>query len=128
MDPGETLDIDGHISQHSIHHLDHFQSPSDSNTGGTAATNTSGGQQQQSNENDNHQQHHQQQQHQQPQQQQQQHQHHQQTIMEIDPSNIKHEQGMIITPEIVSMMTGGHMGECFVFKYLHQTRKPFAPI
>lgn len=32
------------------------------------------------------------------------------TVMEIDPSQIKHEPGMIITPEIVNMMTTGHMG------------------
>lgn len=31
--------------------------------------------------------------------------------MEIDPSQIKHEPGMIITPEIVNMMTTGHMGK-----------------
>ncbi|XP_039955841.1 transcription factor GAGA isoform X2 [Bactrocera neohumeralis] len=31
------------------------------------------------------------------------------TVMEIDPSQIKHEPGMIITPEIVNMMTTGHM-------------------
>lgn len=59
-----------------------------------------------------HQQHHQQQVHQQ---------HHQEitgaTVMEIDPSQIKHEPGMIITPEIVNMMTTGHMGElrCVLF-------------
>ncbi|XP_046810104.1 nuclear transcription factor Y subunit beta, partial [Lucilia cuprina] len=71
-----------------------------------------------------HQQQQQQQAHQQQQQQQQAHQHHQQqqahqqqhhqeitgaTVMEIDPSQIKHEPGMIITPEIVNMMTTGHM-------------------
>lgn len=71
-----------------------------------------------------HQQQQQQQQaHQQHQQQAAAHQHHQQqqqqthqeitgaTVMEIDPSQIKHEPGMIITPEIVNMMTTGHMGE-----------------
>ncbi|EDX06518.1 GD10745 [Drosophila simulans] len=31
------------------------------------------------------------------------------TVMEIDPSQIKHEPGMIITPEIVNMMSSGHM-------------------
>ncbi|KAL9913403.1 BTB-domain-containing protein pipsqueak isoform 2-T9 [Glossina fuscipes fuscipes] len=69
-----------------------------------------------------HQQQQQQQQaHQQHQQQAAAHQHHQQqqqqthqeitgaTVMEIDPSQIKHEPGMIITPEIVNMMTTGHM-------------------
>lgn len=35
------------------------------------------------------------------------------TVMEIDPNNIKHEPGMIITPEIVTMMTAGHMGKRF---------------
>lgn len=64
-----------------------------------------------------HQQSHQQQQshHQHQQQAHQQQQHHQDitgaTVMEIDPSQIKHEPGMIITPEIVNMMTTGHMGE-----------------
>jgi len=38
------------------------------------------------------------------------------TVMEIDPSQIKHEPGMIITPEIVNMMSSGHMGELWVRK------------
>lgn len=63
-------------------------------------------QQQQAAHQQQQQQHHQQQAHQQ---------HHQEitgaTVMEIDPSQIKHEPGMIITPEIVNMMTTGHMGE-----------------
>lgn len=33
------------------------------------------------------------------------------TVMEIDPNNIKHEPAMIITPEIVTMMTTGNMGK-----------------
>ena len=63
-------------------------------------------QQQQAAHQQQQQQHHQQQAHQQ---------HHQEitgaTVMEIDPSQIKHEPGMIITPEIVNMMTTGHMGK-----------------
>ena len=62
------------------------------------------------------QQHHQQQQHQQHQQQQHQQTHQEitgATVMEIDPSQIKHEPGMIITPEIVNMMTTGHMGKFY---------------
>ncbi|KAI8117508.1 Protein bric-a-brac 2 [Lucilia cuprina] len=72
-----------------------------------------------------HQQQQQQQAHQQQQQQQQAHQHHQQqqahqqqhhqeitgaTVMEIDPSQIKHEPGMIITPEIHGDMKGQFNG------------------
>lgn len=83
MDP-ETLEIDGHISQHSIHHLDHFSNkqPADAIILKTDQLQPTQKQQQQ-----------------------------QQTmVMEIDANNIKHEQSMIITPEIVTMMTSSHMG------------------
>lgn len=100
LDP-EALDIDNHMSQHSIHH---FQSPHMNNS---------------MHHNNHTQQHHHpvdaiilktevQQPVQQPQQ------HHSHPQMEIDVSNIKVEQtqGMTITPEIVTIMsTGGQMGK-----------------
>ena len=116
LDP-EALDIDGHLSQHSMHRLEHFQqqSPSSShnsqtpvdaiilkselksNQAQTTSTTTSSSQSQQQ---------------QLQQQEQNQSQDEQNTmIMEIDPTNIKREQNMVITPEIVSMMTAGNIGE-----------------
>lgn len=89
MDP-DTLDIESQMSQHSIQHLDHFRQHSNSplHQPKDAIIIKSDNQQQQ-----------------------QQRQSSQTLTMEIDTSNIKREQGMIITPEIVSMMTPGHMGK-----------------
>lgn len=84
----DTLELDGHVSQHAIHNLGEFQQqspPSQTQTIGSDLNGSGNNGSQPS---------------------------HQTATMDIDINNIKHEQPMVITPEIVTMMTSGHIGKC----------------
>ncbi|XP_037923492.1 longitudinals lacking protein, isoforms H/M/V isoform X2 [Hermetia illucens] len=109
--PTESLDIDNHIAQHIIQRLD--QSPIEQMHPSTTSEDNKISQhliQNIKTEIVDKQHSHQQQQQMQSQSQQQGHQGMSgNTVMEIDPNNIKHEPAMIITPEIVTMMTTGNM-------------------
>lgn len=79
----DTLELDGHASQHAMVEFQQHSPPSQTQTIGSDLNSTGNNGSQPSQ---------------------------QTSTMDIDISNIKHEQPMVITPEIVTMMTSGHIG------------------